>query len=115
MQPVRKDSRELQTTVEELAALREELTQRTRDVRKFAEMLAQEKQVNATLRSQAVASPRTGNRPAPPRQPVQPNSAPVAPVRRAVSISKADAWMLIKTFLFAVAVATICASIAGTF
>src|SRR5579859_7890936 len=42
MQPVREGSHELEAAHEQAAALREELTERTRDVRKLAELLAQE-------------------------------------------------------------------------
>jgi hypothetical protein len=40
MQPVRQESPALQTAMEQAAALREELTARTRDVRKMADLLA---------------------------------------------------------------------------
>ncbi len=40
MQPVRQESHALQTAMEQAAALREELTARTRDVRRMAELLA---------------------------------------------------------------------------
>ena len=40
MQPVRGESKEMQKALEQLALLREELTARTRDVRRMAELLA---------------------------------------------------------------------------
>ena len=40
MQPVRQDSRELHEAMEQAAMLRQELTERTRDVRRLAELLA---------------------------------------------------------------------------
>ena len=40
MRPVRQDSRELHEVMEQAATLRRELTERTRDVRKLAELLA---------------------------------------------------------------------------
>jgi ATP-dependent helicase YprA (DUF1998 family) len=40
MQPVRGESKEMQKALEQLASLREELTARTRDVRRMAELLA---------------------------------------------------------------------------
>jgi hypothetical protein len=39
MQPLRKNGRDLETAMEQAAALREELTERTRNVRALAEML----------------------------------------------------------------------------
>jgi DNA repair exonuclease SbcCD ATPase subunit len=44
LQPVRHDQREVKAAQEQAAALREELTERTRDVRSLAEMLKREKE-----------------------------------------------------------------------
>ena len=48
MQPVRGESKEMQKALEQLALLREELTARTRDVRRMAELLAK-KQSGQTI------------------------------------------------------------------
>jgi hypothetical protein len=48
MQPVRGESKEMQKALEQLASLREELTARTRDVRRMAELLGK-KQSGQTI------------------------------------------------------------------
>jgi hypothetical protein len=52
MSPVRNDGRELQSAMEQAAALREELTERTRDVRKLVEALTRQKETTEALREE---------------------------------------------------------------
>ena len=59
MQPLRKNGRDLETAMEQAAALREELTERTRNVRALAEMLTREKETTEALRRQ-LATPTGG-------------------------------------------------------
>ena len=59
MQPVRTESGELQAALEQAASLREELTQRTRDVRKLAVLLKQQKQTTECVRKELGAAIRT--------------------------------------------------------
>jgi hypothetical protein len=55
LQPVRNGAADLQTALEQAAALREELTDRMRDVRKLAELLARQKLETEGLRRQVAA------------------------------------------------------------
>ena len=50
MQPKRKEYQELQVAMEQAGSLREELTERTRDVRKLADLLKKQKEKTAELR-----------------------------------------------------------------
>jgi hypothetical protein len=54
MQPDRKDGPALQNAMEQVAALREELTARTRDVRSLAELVTQRDEAIETLRAELV-------------------------------------------------------------
>ena len=65
MQPVREGSHELEAAHEQAAALREELTERTRDVRKLAELLAQERAATAEMQRRLDAVQRVANQPGP--------------------------------------------------
>jgi hypothetical protein len=56
LRPARKEGPELQEAVERAEALREELTERTRDVRKLAELLRQQEETTETLRGELAAA-----------------------------------------------------------
>ena len=60
MGPARQGSRELEDAMEHAAVLREELTERTRDVRNLAELLARQKEVSKALREELAATSATG-------------------------------------------------------
>ena len=72
MQPKRAQCQELQTALENGAALRQELTERTRDVRKLAGLLKRQETTIAALREELTEATRAASR-EPPR-PLKPES-----------------------------------------
>src|SRR5271163_1071595 len=77
MQPIKAENRELQEALEQAAALREELTERMRDVRNLAELLQREKQTAEQLRQQvAAARPAAWQSPPQPQHAQQPHAQP---------------------------------------
>jgi hypothetical protein len=56
LRPARKDSPQMQEAVDRAEALREELMERTRDVRQLAEMLRQQEETTEALRGQLAAA-----------------------------------------------------------
>lgn len=70
MEPLREESRELQEAREEAAALRAELTERTRDVRELAELLTQERETSAAMQRELAAVRSRANQARPMPAPV---------------------------------------------
>src|ERR1700722_7053819 len=112
MQPVRKDSCELQTALVEAAALRVELTERTRDVRELAELLRRERESSVALRNELASRTRGRSQPPKPNSHTVRSPSSAASQSRAISISKSDLWVLIKVVLLLVALLSMAASIA---
>ena len=116
MQPVRKQTADLQMALEQAAALREELTERTRNVRKMAELLTRQKEETEGLRSELAAAKFAASQAPAWNRPSSPAPASAANVSGATAHSfGAQSWFFEVAVAAVVLVVLVMSVFSGTF
>jgi hypothetical protein len=99
LQPLREESAEAKQALQQVTALREELTERTRNVRELAERLKQEEETNEGLRKELKAVTRQAHRQAPS---AAPSPAPARVAFASAAPKRGGVWGLLKFALLVV-------------